>query len=108
MNRKSIYFPDYGDYRLGARNVKEGIVKEGGGDFLSDAADSDIPAPANSIQPLASSNLVLDAHGAARATIDKLPKVDSAKDILTELEYRDTNGEISTVSTRIPPLAVKF
>ena len=102
LEPKSIYFPDYADYRIGAGNVKEGIEKEGGGDFLPDAEESDVPAPGNSNQPLASTNLVLDAQGAARTTIAKLPKVETAKDILTELEYRDANGEISTVSTRIP------
>ncbi len=99
LEPKSIYFPDYGDYRIGAGNVKEGIEKEGSGDFL---AEADTPAPVDSNRPLASTNLVLDAQGAARTTIDKLPKVETARDILTELEYRDANGEISTVSTRIP------
>lgn len=102
LEPKSIYFPDYSDYRIAAGNVKAGIEKEGGGDFLSDASHSEIPAPTNLSQPLASTNLTLDAQGAARTSIDKLPKVETAKDILTELEYRDANGEISTVSTRIP------
>ncbi len=82
--------------------MKEGIEKEGSDVSFADAPSTDIPAPTNASQPLASSNLVLDAQGAARTTIDKLPKVDVAKDILTEMEYRDANGEVSAVSTRIP------
>ena len=102
LQPKSIYFPDYADYQIGTGNVKEGIEKEGGDYAFADAPSTDIPAPSNASQPLASSNLVLDAQGAARTTIDKLPKVDVAKDILTEMEYRDANGEVSAVSTRIP------
>ena len=102
LEAKSVHFPDYGDYRIAVGNVKEGIEKEGSDYFQSDAAEIDMPAPSNLNQPLTSTNLVLDAQGAARTTIDKLPIVDTAKDILAELEYRDANGEISTVSTRIP------
>ena len=102
LQPKSIYFSDYGDYRIGAGNVKEGIEKEGNSDVLEDAPQSDIAAPSDARQPLASNNLVMDAQGAARTTIDKLPKVETAKDILTEMEYRDANGEVSAVSTRIP------
>ena len=102
LQPKSIYFPDYADYQIGSGNVKEGIEKEGSDDFFGDAPPTDIPAPTNTTQPLGSNNLVLDAQGAARMMIDKLPKIDVAKDILTEMEYRDANGEVSAVSTRIP------
>ena len=102
LQPKSIYFSDYADYQIGAGNVKEGIEKEGSDDFFGDAPPTDIPASSHTSQPLASNNLVLDAQGAARTTIDKLPKIDVAKDILTEMEYRDANGEVSAVSTRIP------
>ena len=102
LQPKSIYFSDYADFQIGAGNVKVGIEKEGSDDVFADAPSTDIPASTNTSQPLASNNLVLDAQGAARTSIDKLPKIDIAKEILTEMEYRDANGEVSAVSTRIP------
>ena len=101
LEAKAIYFPDYSDYRIAEGNVKEGIEKEGGGDLSSDAAENSSRESSNQSKPLASTNLVLDAQGAARTIIENLPKSETAKDILAELEYRDANGEISAVSTRI-------
>ena len=102
LQPKSIYFPDNAEFQIGAGNVKEGIEKEGSADVFADTPEDAIPAATHTSQPLTSKNLVLDAQGAARTVIDKLPKVDIAKDILTEMEFRDANGEVSAVSTHIP------
>ncbi len=47
-------------------------------------------------------DLVLDRSGSARTTLSNLPKVQMPEEILTELEFRDPNGEIQTVSSKIP------
>ncbi len=44
----------------------------------------------------------LDRQGTARAAFRDLPKGDTPRDIITELEFRDPNGEVQTSSTRIP------
>ncbi len=100
LQPKSIHFTDYSDYQIGAGNVKEGVEKEGSPDAFDDTVEN--AAPVDGRKVLASTQLTLDAQGAARTRVDKLPKSDTAKDILTEMEYRDSNGEIATVSTRIP------
>ena len=102
LQPKSINFPDYGDFNIGTGNVKEGVEKDGSADPFDETASDAMPAADNNRQALDSAQLTLDAKGAARTVIDKLPKADTAKDILTEMEYRDANGEIATVSTRIP------
>ena len=101
LQPKYIHFADYGDFNIGTGNIKEGIEKEGNADPFDEASGDTVPTNDNNRQALDSAQLTLDATGAARTTIDKLPKSDTAKDILTEMEYRDANGEIATVSTRI-------
>jgi uncharacterized protein YfaS (alpha-2-macroglobulin family) len=44
----------------------------------------------------------LDAAGTGRITIDKLPRSPVPQDVLTEVEFRDPNGEILTAATRVP------
>ena len=45
--------------------------------------------------------LTLDGTGSARTKLADLPEVDAPRDVLTELEFRDPNGETQTVSSRI-------
>jgi alpha-2-macroglobulin len=47
-------------------------------------------------------DLILDRSGSARTTLSNLPEVESPKEILAELEFKDPNGEVQTVSSRIP------
>ena len=51
---------------------------------------------------LRTTDLDLDRNGAARITFTGLPKIDAPHDIVSELEFRDPNGEVQTVSARIP------
>ena len=46
--------------------------------------------------------LVLDRFGSIRTTLPNLPEAETPKEILAEMEFRDPNGEIQTVSSRIP------
>jgi uncharacterized protein YfaS (alpha-2-macroglobulin family) len=46
--------------------------------------------------------LALDAAGTGRATITRLPRASRPQDLLAELEFRDPNGEVQTVSTTVP------
>jgi alpha-2-macroglobulin len=51
--------------------------------------------------PVKSVDLILDRLGSARSSISDLPTPDKPLDILTELEFKDPNGEVETVSSRI-------
>jgi hypothetical protein len=53
-------------------------------------------------------DLVLDKSGSIRTTISNLPGVDTPKEILAEMEFRDPNGEIQTVSSKIPLWPSKY
>ena len=46
--------------------------------------------------------LVLDATGGFRTTVQKLPAVKVPMDLAMELEFRDPNGEVQTVSNAVP------
>ena len=51
---------------------------------------------------LKSTSLTLDHTGSARTQISGLPRLEKPVEVLTELEFRDPNGEVQTVSSRIP------
>jgi uncharacterized protein YfaS (alpha-2-macroglobulin family) len=95
-----INFEDYEDFTFANGEVKEGIFKrssyedEGGG-IETTQGDEQKPK-------IESRDLVLDKAGALRTKITNLPRVSLPQDILTELEFIDPNGEVQTVSTRIP------
>ncbi len=95
---KYISFSGYEDYRFGGVPVREGVESGGGhGYFPEPGAETLAPGGVTQVLPLS-----LDAAGAARTTIDKLPKLDAPQDLLAELEYQDANGELLTVTRRIP------
>jgi uncharacterized protein YfaS (alpha-2-macroglobulin family) len=71
--------------------VREGLVRG--------EAEATEQQPASELK---STDLTLDRTGSARTVVPNLPKTDRPQEILAELEYRDPNGEIQTVSSRLP------
>ncbi len=94
---RSVYFPDYSDFHFGGEEVREGIVSGGYNYFEEPEAEARKPGAPSQVIPLS-----LDASGAARITLDKLPRSSTAQDLVAELEYQDANGESLTASRRIP------
>lgn len=88
-----VSFADYEDFTFANGEVKEGISRS------SYEEEPEREAQKPRVQSL---DLVLDKAGALRAKITDIPKVSAPQDILAELEFKDPNGEIQTVSTRIP------
>jgi alpha-2-macroglobulin len=82
---------DYEGFSFSGGWVKEGITRRG--------EDEEEEAPESQITR---TDLTLDRNGSARTTISKLPKFDRPYEIQAELEFRDPNGEVQTVSSRIP------
>lgn len=111
---KAVSFPDYQGYTLANGNVKEGTQRQGApswsyrgyeledGESGDESVDRETTAAGPGTKSLTTRNIVLDAVGAARVTLDKLPKVETPQTIQAELEYQDANGEVLTSSTRIP------
>ena len=79
--------------------VKEEIVRRG--EVLESEEEGEGIEDKKKIKP-PSIDLVLDRSGSARTTISNLPEVEMPKEILAEMEFKDPNGEIQTVSSRIP------
>ncbi|MGH7962197.1 MAG: alpha-2-macroglobulin family protein, partial [Candidatus Binatia bacterium] len=52
--------------------------------------------------------LQLDATGTARTAITNLPKTGAVQEVLTELEFRDPNGEVQTVAATTPLWPAKW
>jgi uncharacterized protein YfaS (alpha-2-macroglobulin family) len=78
------------DYTFSNGSVKEGISR---GD----------PQPEeNSEIALKSADMSLDKSGSARTIIAELTPAEIPTQIQTELEFRDPNGEVQTVSSSIP------
>ena len=89
---RAVHFDAYPDYSFGGKDVKAGIAGE--------VVDQEAGSGGN--RPVQVLPLTLDKAGAARSTIPDLPPVQSPQDLVTELEYLDSNGERLSVSRRIP------
>jgi hypothetical protein len=78
---------------FGNGGVREGTVRRG------ESAE----APGGEGRtPLPPITLTLDAAGAARTRLAGLPSADTPREVTAEMEFQDPNGEIQTVSSRIP------
>ncbi len=103
---KEISFPAWDNFYFSTGSVKPGIEAEAEERYDEDEdTGEDVPARRgrrDGAVRLKTIEMNLDRQGAARAAFRDLPKGDTPRDIFTELEFRDPNGEIQTSSTRIP------
>ena len=100
---RSVTFDAYEEYTFANGTVAPGVVKEEAPDHAFDDAGDDITADVRQNKPTyRTQEFVLDKTGAFRAKIDNLPKLASPQTLLAELEFRDPNGEIQTVTGRAP------
>lgn len=53
-------------------------------------------------------DLILDSTGSTATTIRKIPTFETPREIFTEIEFKDPNGEIQTVSSRVPLWPAKY
>ncbi len=90
-------FEGFEDFVFSNGRVKEGVLK---------SRDSEYEGEVFTYQwenvKLKTLSLTLDKAGGARAKLSGLPEIDTPREILTELEFKDPNGEIQTVPVRIP------
>ncbi|MBP1749592.1 MAG: alpha-2-macroglobulin domain protein 2, partial [Deltaproteobacteria bacterium] len=108
IEQKEISFPAWDDFYFSTGAVKTGIETEAQEpyDEEEDAEDTEKARERRDRREgtvrLKTIEMNLDRQGAGRATFRDLPKGDTPRDIVTELEFRDPNGEVQTTSTRIP------
>ena len=112
---RTVSFSDYSEFVFGGADVKPGVERSSPASYASDSEDESEDEGGGSHDRLASNHsaaqtvsLITDDAGAVRAKIDNLPRVTSPHEILAELEFQDANGEIATVSNRIPLWASKL
>jgi uncharacterized protein YfaS (alpha-2-macroglobulin family) len=60
--------------------------------------------PADAVRALPRQTVTLDAAGTGRGRLVLLPRVDTPRELLAELEFRDPNGEAQTVAATVPVL----
>ena len=105
MQPKFMSFEDYGGFVIANGAVKEGIEKRGRYEE-ADMGEGEEPAegerPRGQGKNLPTLDLVLGPGGMARATIKEIPATPVPQDLVAELEFKDPNGEIQTVSTKVP------
>lgn len=104
---KEISFPAWENFYFAAGSVKTGVEAEAEEAYDEDDDTGDTGrAPRRERREgtvrLKTIEMNLDRQGTARASFRDLPKGDMPRDIITELEFRDPNGEVQTSSTRIP------
>ena len=98
-------FEGFDDFVFSNGPVKEGIVRRGeplGGEEFEEGFEGEERVTLRKEMKLPTADLTLDKSGSIRTTISNLPKLESPKEILSEMEFQDPSGEIQTVSTRIP------
>jgi len=83
-------FEGFAEYLFSNGPVREGLTRG----YLQD--DEERRPEMRSV------DLTLDRTGSVRTAVTDLPKVDTPLTVLAELEFRDPNGEVQTVGTRIP------
>ncbi|MBI4684258.1 MAG: alpha-2-macroglobulin [Nitrospirae bacterium] len=93
---KYVRFDDYEDFIFANGEIKEEVIRRSGYEYIDEERIRDAHPK------IQTSELRLDKAGGLRTKLTSLPKVSVPSDILTELEFMDSNGEVQTVSQRIP------
>lgn len=97
---RSVQFRHYEEYRFGGDEVKPGLIEESNGGWFPEFDErGELDNPQS--RPAQTLPLTLDAQGAARAKAPLTP-ARSAQELVAEMEYADPNGQILTVSRRVP------
>jgi len=104
---KSVVYDDYSEYTFSNGFARKHVVKplreEEDGDLEEDSPVFTRRGRRGDYQEvkLKALDLTLDNTGSVKARISGLPDIDTPRDILAELEFRDPNGETQTVASRI-------
>ena len=105
MQPKALRFEDYEGFQWTNGPVREGIAKEAETEDIFEAegteTEGDEQPRRRKDERLQTVDLKLGPEGTARATLKARPRFTSPQEMLTELEFRDPNGEVQTVSRRI-------
>lgn len=101
VRERQLNFKDFPDFSFGGGPVEEGIKRRGAAVEEEEGETGQEQAPAKA-RDLPVIDLMLDKSGAASVTLAPLPATTTPKNILTEMEFTDPNGEVQTVSAAVP------
>ena len=93
IEARTVEVPDYDGWTFDGESIVAGIVPLDGGDEPA-ATVSTLRAR---VQPV-----TLGPDGSARVVIDRLTPATRPSVLTAEMDYDDANGEVATVSTRVP------
>ena len=93
VDPRYVSFDDYEGYMFGTGGVKEGRETR---------TDESAESGRSSDKTLPARDLTLGVGGALRTTIDGIPSSPLPRTLLAEVEFRDPNGEIQTISRSLP------
>ncbi len=111
LQTKTVTFADYEDYLFANGKLKPGPENVGSASWYAGEYELIEPDDDTSItqdnnagqtQLLSTQSLQLNAAGSAQAILTGLPASRTPQTLLTELEYRDPNGQIQTTASRTP------
>jgi len=110
LQPRNVTFSGYGEFLFANGRVVEGIsreeprylVEEEGEPGEGEEESPEAGGGAGRKPPVKTRELVLDASGALRTKVTGLGRSPAPRDLVAELEFSDPNGEVQTVSTRIP------
>jgi uncharacterized protein YfaS (alpha-2-macroglobulin family) len=100
-------FEGFDHFMFGNGPVKEGVARRGESLESEEEVEGETIDERKGIK-LRSVDLILDQFGSVQTKISNLPRVDAPQEILTELEFKDPNGEIQTVASKIPLWPSKY
>jgi uncharacterized protein YfaS (alpha-2-macroglobulin family) len=111
---RNVWFADYEDFAFANGGVREGVRRTDTPHFYygddwefsrqeGEEEDSDVKGKGLERKPkVKSKSLLLDGAGVLRTRVTDLPVSGMPLDLVAEMEYSDPNGEVQTVSARIP------
>ncbi len=101
VEERPVRFAAYEDWKFGGEVVREGLSTPGTEAAEAGGDDGDGAAIARGLPKTQVLPLTLDANGARRVTVDRLPALEHAALLTAELEYPDANGERLTATGRV-------
>ena len=90
-----VHFDDYEDFTFANGETKEETTRRSS--YYEEGEQQAVKG-----SQVQTTELLLDKVGGTRTKITNLPIISLPQDILVELEFRDPNGEIQTISQRTP------
>ncbi len=111
LSPRYVSFDQHENFLFANGRVKEGVIRRGEQQYYEEEyeegeVEAGGPSPGTLMRSKLSETktreLTLDMNGAVRTTITDLPIISAPQDIQAEMEFRDPNGEVQTVSSRIP------